>query len=354
MTLSQLAEQIGAAVHGDGSATVDACAPIDEAESHHVTFLANAKYTRFLETTSAAAVIVAPDVPCPDSLTRLVADDPYFAFRNAMVVLHDFRPHPPAMDADPNGVSPRAAVHPEADLGADVVVHPFVTIERGARIGDRTVLYPGAWVGPDAVIGADCLIYPNVTIYDRCRIGDRVTLHSACVVGHDGFGYATHDGVHEKIPQHGVVIIEDDVELGAGCAIERAAMGATRIGRGAKFADLISIGHGVTVGEGCLFVSLVGISGSVEVGRYVALGGQTGVTGHLRIGDFVQAAGKSAIVSDVPDGMKVGGVPAVPLDQAKRNALASMNLYEMERRVRALERELAREKERRPSAGADP
>jgi UDP-3-O-[3-hydroxymyristoyl] glucosamine N-acyltransferase len=215
-------------------------------------------------------------------------------------------------------------------------------------------LYPGVYVGEHAVIGDDCLLYPNVVIYDRCRIGNRVTLHACTVIGQDGFGYATHRGkgadgtegaaMHHKIPQAGIVVVEDDVEMGAACAVERAAMGETRIGRGTKFADLISIGHGTTVGEHCLFVSLVGVSGSVDIGKYVALGGQAGVAGHLRIGDFVQAAARSAIAQDVPDGLKVGGTPAIGLDQAKRNALAGLELYDLFKRVRQLERELEKMK----------
>jgi UDP-3-O-[3-hydroxymyristoyl] glucosamine N-acyltransferase len=168
-------------------------------------------------------------------------------------------------------------------------------------------------------------------------------------VGHDGFGYATHEGEHHKIPQAGIVVIEDDVELGAGCAIERAAVGETRIGRGTKLADLISIGHGTSIGAHCLFVSLVGVSGSVEVGSYVVLGGQTGVAGHLKIGDDVQAAGKTAIVRDLPAGSRVGGVPAVAIDQAKRNAMVAADLYGLLQRVKQLEKTVER---LRPDAGS--
>jgi UDP-3-O-[3-hydroxymyristoyl] glucosamine N-acyltransferase len=198
------------------------------------------------------------------------------------------------------------------------------------------------YIGQNAKVGDDCILFPNVVVYDRCVLGNRVTLHANTVIGQDGFGYATHKGAHHKIPQAGIVVIEDDVEMGAGCAIERAAIGETRIGKGSKFADLISIGHGTTIGAHCLLVSLVGVSGSVEIGDYVALGGQVGVTGHLRIGHRAQVAARSAVVQDVPDGTKVGGVPAIELDKAKRNALAGLELYELVKRVRALERELAK------------
>ena len=346
MTLQQLAQRIGAQVIGDGSITVARCAAIENAQPNELTFLANSKYAQYLQSTRAAAVIVDPKTSCPDGVTRLVADDPYFAFRNAIVELHGHRAHPePIMVRNGNMHS----VHATAKIGEGTKVHPHAVVEAGAIVGRNCVLYPGVYVGPEARIGDECVLFPNVVIYDRCVLGNRVTLHANTVVGQDGFGYATHKGAHHKIPQTGIVVIEDDVEMGAGCAIERGAVGETRIGKGSKFADLISIGHGTTVGKHCLLVSLVGIAGSVEVGDYVALGGQVGVSGHLRIGNFVQAAGQSAIVQDVPDGMKVGGVPAVELDKAKRNALAGIELYELFKRVRALEKELARLK---PQASA--
>ncbi len=350
MTLAQLAQRIGATLVGDGSVEVTGCAPIEHAGPGEVTFVANTKYARFLTSTRAAAVIVSPDVQCPPGLAQLRAEDPYFGFRNAMVALHGFRPSPEPMGETAAGVSTLASVHPEATIGTGSVVHPHAVVEKAAAIGRGCVLYPGAYVGAGSRLGDECVLYPNAVVYDRCVLGDRVTLHANTIVGHDGFGYATHGGVHHKIPQAGIVVIEDDVELGAGCAVERASVGETRIGKGTKFADLISIGHGTRVGAHCLFVSLVGVSGSVDVGSYVVLGGQVGVTGHLKIGDGVQAAGKTAIVHDVPAGAKIGGVPAVDIESARRNALAGMDLYGLVRRVKQLEKELARLKQEAASA----
>ena len=167
-------------------------------------------------------------------------------------------------------------------------------------------------------------------------------LHANTVIGSDGFGYATHKGRHEKIPQSGIVVLEDDVEIGSCCVIERAAMGETRVGAGTKFADLISIGHGTHIGKHCLLVSLVGISGSVDIGNYVVLGGQVGVTGHLSIGDGVQVAGKSAVVGDIAAGMRVAGVPAIESDRALRNHLVFRDLFDMSRKLKSLEREVAK------------
>jgi UDP-3-O-[3-hydroxymyristoyl] glucosamine N-acyltransferase len=344
MTLQELAEHVGAKLIGDGSVRVARCAPIDHAKHDEIAFLANVKYTRYLQNTNAAAVLVGKDIQPPDGLTLLVCDDPYYSFRNALIALHGHREHPQPMRsaADANGtcISELACVHENATIGDGSQIHPNAVVESGASIGQRCVLYPGVYVGEHAVIGDDCILHPNVTVYDRCVLGNRVTLHSSTVVGQDGFGYATHQGAHHKIPQTGIVVLEDDVELGGGCAIERAAMGETRIGQGTKFADLISIGHGTRIGKHCLFVSFVGVSGSVEVGNYVVLGGQVGVTGHLKIGDGVQAMARSAIIRDVPPGTKVGGAPAVPADIARRNAMASVDLHELVKRVRDLERQL--------------
>jgi UDP-3-O-[3-hydroxymyristoyl] glucosamine N-acyltransferase len=340
MTLGQLARRIGATLVGDGAVEITGCAPIEHAGPGEVTFVARAKYARFLESTEAAAVIVGPDQPCPPGPAYLVVDDPYFGFRNAVVELHGFRRPPDPIGEVRNGVSSRASVHPEATIGAGSVIHPHAVVEKGALLGRDCMLYPGAYVGPDVRLGDECLLYPHAVVYDRCVLGSRVTLHANTVVGHDGFGYATHDGAHHKIPQAGIVVIEDDVELGAGCAVERAAVGETRIGRGTKLADLISIGHAARIGEHCLLVSLVGVSGSSDIGNYVVLGGQTGVTGHLKVGDGVQAAGKTAIVRDLPPGAKVAGVPAVELDQWRRNVTVAADLYGLLQRIKTLEREV--------------
>ena len=339
MTLAELGERLGATVVGDGDRVVSSCAGIQEAGEGQITFLANRKYSRFLDGTRAAAVLIKPGERFDNErLARLECEDPYFAFRNAMIELHGFRAHREPLPPHQGGISDAAWIHPEATIGEGTRIHQNATVERGAVLGQRCQVYPGVFIGEHAVVGDDCIIFPNVTIYDHCRLGDRVTVHASTVIGQDGFGYATHAGIHHKIPQSGIVVIENDVELGSGCAIERATMGETRIGEGTKFADLISIGHGTTIGRHCLFVSLVGVAGSVTIGDYVVLGGQTGVSGHLTIGNGVQALGKTAIVSDIEPGQIIGGIPAVDADIAKRNALTAANLHELHKRVKKLER----------------
>lgn len=342
MRLDELASHIQATLRGDGAVQITACASIDSACDGQVTFVANPRYISHLGSTKASAVIVSPEVVTRPGLARLEAKDPYFAFRQAMVALHGFRVHPLPADAAASTPdrSPMAVVHPSATIGASTQLHAGSVVERGAVVGARCVLYPGAYVGAGATLGDQCVLFPGATVYDGCRLGNRVTIHAHAVIGSDGFGYATHGGRHEKIPQNGIVVLEDDVEIGSGCVVERSAMEETRIGAGTKFADLISIGHGTRIGKHCLVVSLVGISGSVEIGDYVVLGGQAGVSGHLKIGDRVVAGGKTGIISDVPAGARVAGFPAVDMQMARRNYLISMDLGGMAKRVKQLERQV--------------
>src|SRR5262245_32227749 len=229
MSVKQLAARIGATLIGRGDVTITGCATIEHAQADQLTFLANAKYAQYLQSTKAGAIVIDPKTVCPNHLARLVADDPYFAFRNAMIELHGFRRHPPL---DGAGDREHSCVHPTAKVGQGTLVHPRVVVESGAVIGRDCVLYPGVYVGCDARVGDECVLFPNVVVYERCVLGNRVTLHANTVIGQDGFGYATNKGAHHKIPQTGIVVIEDDVEMGAGCAIERAAIGETRIGKG--------------------------------------------------------------------------------------------------------------------------
>jgi UDP-3-O-[3-hydroxymyristoyl] glucosamine N-acyltransferase len=301
-----------------------------------VSFLANPKYFDRVASTNASAVIVAPGVEAPGK-TLLIAKDPYFAFRNAVVELHGFRKHPQPADGP---ISRLAVIHPTAKIGEGTVVHPFCVVEANATIGKGCILYPHVFVGPSAKVGDDCQLYPNVVIYDQCVLGNRVTLHAGCVIGQDGFGYATHKGAHHKIPQVGNAVIEDDVEMGANCAIDRATIGSTVIGHGTKFSDAVTIGHGTKVGRHNLYVAMVGLAGSVETGDYVVIGGQSGVAGHLKIGHQSQIAASSGVMTDIPDKTQFGGTPAMPLTEAKRIHLMSLRLPDLLDRVKKLERQL--------------
>lgn len=339
MTLEELAKAINAQLHPaqpeDAGRVVTGCARLESAGAEEVTFLANPKYKNQLASTDAAAIIVDPNTTC-EGKTLLVCDDPYFAFRNAVVALHGFRVHPTQDEA----ISEHAVVHPTAEVGEGTVVHPFAVISEDAKVGKNCVIYPHTFIGPRAQVGDDCELYANVTVYDDCVLGNRVILHSGCVIGQDGFGHATHAGKHNKIPQSGNAVIEDDVEMGANCAIDRATLGSTVIGEGSKFSDLIAIGHGTTIGKHNLLVALVGVAGSVETGQYVVMGGQVGIAGHLKIGNCVQIAAQSGVMTDIEDNLQIGGAPARNLQDTKRVVLQTQRLPELASRVKKLEREL--------------
>jgi UDP-3-O-[3-hydroxymyristoyl] glucosamine N-acyltransferase len=221
----------------------------------------------------------------------------------------------------PKGVSAQASIAASAKLGENVAVGPFATIGEKVVLGNNVTVFQGASIEAGSNVGDDCIIYPNVVIYDGTRIGRRCIIHAGVVIGSDGYGFALNQGKHHKIPQIGIVRIEDDVEIGAGTTIDRAALGETVIGEGTKIDNLVQIGHNVKIGKHCLLVSQVGIAGSTELGDHVAVAGQSGFSGHLKIGHRVQVAAKSAVLEDVPDDAKVMGSPAIPFKEfARRQA----------------------------------
>jgi UDP-3-O-[3-hydroxymyristoyl] glucosamine N-acyltransferase len=341
ITLAELAGKLGGKLVGDGGRKIAGAAGLTAADGTQVSFLANARYEKHMAETSAAAVIVSTDYsgPSPEGVALIRCDDPYFAFREAMVLFYGFR------KVDFEGVDERAAVDASARLAEGVAVGPFVTIAGECEIGPGTAIYPGVYVGARCRIGAGCVIYPNVTLYDGTVLHDRVTIHAGTSIGHDGFGYATHkcpDGVvrHDKIPQAGWVEIEDDVEIGACCAIDRATVGPTVIGAGTKFSNLIAIGHGTKMGRHCLMVAQAGIAGSVNVGNYCVFAGQCGIVGHITIGDGVKIGAKAGVTNDIEPGMEVLGSPAVPLAEAKRALVGTSHIPRMRSALRKLVAEM--------------
>ncbi len=347
-----LAERLGCTYQGNGGTLIERCATLHEAGNGELSFVANTRYLDKLADSRAACVVVnqqtAHEHP---GRTFIVAKDPYLSFRDAMVLLHGWR-NPPQP-----GISPHAYIDPTAEVAEFCAIRPFAYIAPRAKIGRRVTLYPGVYVGKDAVIGDDCVLYPNVVVYDRCTLGQRVTLHAGCSIGHDGFGYATaparevhtdkapprspDEVMHHKIPQAGNVVLEEDVELGANCSIDRATVGSTVIARGTKFSNNVVIGHGCHVGEHNLFVADVGLAGSVTTGRYVVLGGQVGINGHTTLGDNVQVAASSKVLADLPDPGQYGGTPALPLHDAKRIVLHQQRLPDLVANIKRLEKRIA-------------
>lgn len=329
-TLRELAEYVDGRVFGDPNVAIRSASTLGRAEQGDISFLTNAKYAKQLRTTRASAVIVGKEVPAA-SVPLLIAEDPYYAFMQVMVLLHGHRKHRKV------GISTRASIADTAKIGADCHIHDFVAIADGARIGDGCILYPGVHIGQGVQMGNDCVIYPNATIYDDCKIGNRVIINANSTVGEDGFGYASHKGLHHKIPQIGTVVIEDDVEIGALCGIERGTLGDTVIGQGSKLGDLVAIGHGTKIGAHSLLVAQVGVAGSTTLGHHCIVGGQVGIVGHISIGNNVTIAAKAGVINNVPDGKVILGIPAIEAGQGRRAYGVIRHLPEMRQAIRDLQ-----------------
>lgn len=325
---------------GDPELNLTSVNTLELAKQGEISFLANPKYKDQLSRTQASAVIIKPGEKHPASTAVIHCSDPYSAITHAIIQIHGFRQHPQW------GIDHRAIIDESATVGENGNIAPFVTLSKNVVIGDNAVIYPGCYIAEDVTIGDNVTLFPNVVIYDRCQLGDRVTLHAGTVIGEDGLGYAPVDGEWLKIPQAGRVVVEDDVEMGANCALNRATLGETSIGKGTKFSDLVVIGHGTKVGERCMFVAQVGIAGSVEIGDNVTLAGQVGVCGHLRIGDNVVVGAKSVVWSTIDDGEHYLGFPATDTYQYRRQVAHVQRLPEMKQQLRRLESEVKRLRER--------
>lgn len=333
MNLSDLASRLGCTLRGSGSIEVTRVKGLDEAGPGDLTFVANPKYLGKLATTRASAVIVAPDVECP--LPSLLTPQPYLAFARAVAVLHP-APRPAA------GVHPQAQVDATATIGPDAHVGAFAVVGPRVRVGARTVIRPHVVLYEDVEVGDDSVLHSGVQVREGCRLGNRVVVHNGSVIGADGFGFAKDpEGRYLKIPQVGIVVIEDDVEIGALTAIDRAALGETRIGLRTKLDNLVQVGHSVTIGADSIVAAQVGIAGSTKLGNRVTLAGQVGIVGHITIGDGVIATAKTGIGHSVPEGAIVSGAP----EMENRAWLKSMGVFaklpDLQKRVRELERALA-------------
>jgi UDP-3-O-[3-hydroxymyristoyl] glucosamine N-acyltransferase len=332
MRLSEVAKRIGGMVEGD-DVEIRRVAGIDVAEAGDLTFLDNAKYAARLAQSKASAVIVGRDTPRP-AMPVVRVDAPRLAFAKAIEAFHPaWRPEP--------GVHPTAVVAPTARLGPGASVGACAVIEDGVVIGKDAVLFPHVVIHREVVIGDDFRAHAHAIVRERCRIGDRVTLQDGVVVGSDGFGFAPRpDGSHHKIPHVGTVVIEDDVEIQANSCVDRAAVGETRVRRGAKIDNLVQVGHSCDVGEDTLLCGQVGLGGSSKVGRNVTLAGQVGVADHARIGERVMATGQTGIHTDVPAGAIVAGSPQIDYRLWLRATGVFMRLGDIAKEVKALREEL--------------
>ncbi|HYD47090.1 MAG TPA: UDP-3-O-(3-hydroxymyristoyl)glucosamine N-acyltransferase [Terriglobales bacterium] len=332
MKLADIARAIDCELHGDGSVEIERTAPIDEAGSGDLTFVANPRYRSRLRTTAAAAVIVGTS-EAEVAIPSLRAADPYLAFSRALTLFE--RPLPLA-----TGIHPTAVIASTARLGADTAIGPYCIIGDGVVLGARACLDAHVVIYPEVEIGDDFRAFSHVTVRERVRIGNRVRLQSGTVIGGDGFGYVAGPKGIERVPQTGKVVLEDDVEVGCNATVDRATLGCTVVGRASKLDNLVMVAHGCSIGEGSMLAAQVGIAGSTRVGRYVRMGGQAGIAGHLEIGDGAQLAGKTGVTGDVTAGATIAGYPAEPIQLWRRISAALPRLPELLRRVRRLERHL--------------
>lgn len=326
--LSEIAEFLNGTVVGNGDIVINDIKGIDEAKEGDLTFIANPKYRRKLETTNASAILVSTGTEDPNK-NLVIVKDPYVALAKILGV---FYPE----EREPVKISKDAFIADGAEIAADVTIYPGTYIGRGAKIGSGVILYPNVFVGNDAIIGKDSILYPNVSVYRRCRVGERVILHAGVVVGSDGFGFANPGTENLKIPQTGIVQIDDDVEIGANTTIDRGTIGKTWIQRGVKIDNLVQIAHNVVIGEKSIIVSMVGISGSTTLGKSVILGGQVGVIGHITIGDNVMVGAQSGVPEDIPPNQVVSGSPHMPHRSWLRMQALLPKLPEMRKTMNSL------------------
>ncbi len=334
-TASELAELCGAVLEGDGARVLVGPASLGEARADQVSFVRSARHSGELESTRAGAVLVPFDLRAQRSdLALLRCQDPSRAFTR---VIEAFRPPFPRPVP---GVHARAVVEPGARIGAGASIGPCCSVGAGAEIGERAVLHPGVHVGAGVRVGADCELHPGVVLYPGVELGQRCLIHAGTVIGSDGFGFEPTQGGWEKIPQAGTVIIGDDVEMGANCAIDRGRFEATRIGHGVKLDNLVHVAHNVIVEDGALLIAQVGVAGSARIGARAILAGQAGIAGHLHIGSGARIAAQSGVAKDVAAGEDQFGSPSREKGEAFRLIALQGKLPELFQRVRALERRL--------------
>lgn len=336
-TADQISHLVNGTVVGDGTVTVNTFAKIEEGRQGALSFLANPKYTHYIYTTESSVVLVRRDFEPehPIKATLIKVDDPYDTVSKLLTMVNEMLS--PAL----SGIEQPSYIAPGVEIPEDAYVGAFAYIAPGAKIGKGAQIYPQTYVGRNAEIGDNTTLYPGVKVYHGCKIGARCILHSGVVIGADGFGFApTASGEYHKIPQMGIVEIADDVEIGANTTVDRATMGATRVGKGTKLDNLIMVAHNVEIGCNNAMASQTGVAGSTKIGSNCMVGGQTGFAGHIHVGDRVMIGAQSGIPSDLADGSQVMGYPAVPIKEFYRNTAYARRLGELFADVRKIQKKL--------------
>ena len=331
----QIAEYIQGTVIGNENATVHTFAKIEEGIPGAISFLSNPKYTHYIYDTQSSIVLVNKDfVPEKDIKATLIkVDNAYESLAKLLNLYEMSKPKKTGIDA-------LAYIAPTAKIGENVYIAPFACVGDGAEIGDNTSLHPHATVGSGAKVGSNCILYPHATVYHDCRVGNNCILHAGSVVGADGFGFAPSPEGYEKIPQIGITILEDNVEIGANTCIDRATMGATIIRKGVKLDNLIQIAHNVEVGSNTVMASQVGIAGSTKIGEWCMFGGQVGVAGHIKVGNKVNMGAQSGVHSSIKDGEALIGTPPMPLKSYFKSSAVFRKLPDMYLELNSLKKEI--------------
>jgi len=334
MKLSEIAAQIQARLEGPGDTEISSVASLAEAGPGEISFLTDRRYAEQAAASQAAAIIVPDDFNSDVKAARLYVKDVNNALEQILVLF------------GPRDVKPLCGVHPSADiaegaaLGKNVSVGAYAVIGKRVTVGDGTTISAGCILESNVRMGSNCYLAPNVVIRWGCVVGNQVIINANCTIGTDGFGYRLVQGQHRKIPHIGIVVIEDDVEIGANCCLDRAKIGKTVVGRGTKIDNLVQIAHNVQIGRHCVIAAQVGIAGSSQLGDYVALGGQVAVSDHVKLGNGVMVGGQCGIISEVESGAKIMGSPHRPIRSFFREQSLLKKLPEMAREIKQLRKQL--------------
>ncbi len=334
-TAKQIAELIGGRIEGDENAAVHTFSKIEEGTPGAISFLSNPKYTHFLYDTKSSVVLVNEDVQLdkPVSATLIRVANAYECVAKLLQFYEAMKPRK-------SGIDPLAFVSAKATVAGNCYIGAFAVVEDNAVIGEGCQIYPNTYVGEGVTVGAGTVLYPHVVVYNGCKIGQRVILHAGCVVGADGFGFAPSANGYDKIPQIGIVTIEDDVEIGANSCVDRSTMGSTYVRRGVKLDNLVQIAHNTDIGENTVMSAQVGIAGSTKVGKWCMFGGQAGVAGHVTVGDKVNVGAQCGVIGNLRSDQTLIGSPAMDPKQFFKSMAVLRKLPEIYKMVNEMDKEI--------------